>query len=128
MEDLNKYSNSIGVVRISDEVVSVIAEIAATEIQGVVEINSGVTSGLTHILKGKKSTAKGVRVEVDEENAVIEMSLGIQYGIKIPEVVSKVQENVKRTVEAMTGLKVSAVNIFIQNIVLPKKEEKVDNE
>lgn len=128
MEDLNKCSNSIGVVKISDEVVSVIAEIAATEIQGVVEINSGVTSGLTHILKGKKSTGKGVRVAVDEDNAVIEMSLGIQYGIKIPEVVSKVQENVKKTVEAMTGLKVSAVNIFIQNIVLPKKEEKVDNE
>ena len=128
MEGLNKDSNSIGVVRISDEVVSVIAEIAAKEIDGIVETNSGVTGGITHILTGKKSTSKIVKVTVDKEDAVIEMVLGVQYGIKIPEVVSKVQENVKRTVEAMTGLKVSAVNIFIQNIVLPKKEEKVDNE
>ncbi|SHE94693.1 Asp23/Gls24 family envelope stress response protein [Clostridium fallax] len=118
--------NSIGVVRISDEVVSVIAEIAASEIDGIVEIYSGVSGGLTHILTGKKASGKSVKVTVENEDAVIDMNLGVKYGIKIPEIVAQVQENVKRTVEAMTGLKVSSVNIYIQNLILPKKEEKVE--
>lgn len=118
--------NSIGVVRISDEVVSVIAEIAASEIDGIVEIYSGVSGGLTHILTGKKASGKSVKVTVENEDAVIDMNLGVKYGIKIPEIVAQVQENVKRTVEAMTGLKVSSINIYIQNLILPKKEEKVE--
>lgn len=124
MEGLNNNTNSVGIVRISDEVVSVIAEIAASEIDGIVEIYPGVSGGLTQILTGKKPSGKSVKVTVEDEDAIIDISLAVKYGVKIPEVVSQVQENVKRTVEAMTGLEVSAVNIYIQNLVLPKKEEK----
>ena len=122
MEDLNNEVSQ-GVVKISDEVVSVIAGIAAEEIPGVMEFQSGVTNNITQIFKGKKSVGKAVKVTLEEDIATIELFLTVEYGVKIMEVVASVQENVKRTVETMTGLVVDSVNVCVQNIYLPKVEE-----
>ena len=123
MENINNES-TIGIVKISDEVVSVIAEIAADEIQGIVEVQHGVSSNISQILKGKKvSNGKSVKVTLEEDKAIIELNVAVEYGMKIPEVVSAVQENVKKTVEAMTGLKVDKVNVNVQNIYVPKQEQ-----
>lgn len=123
MENINNES-SVGIVKISDEVVSVIAEIAADEIQGIVEVPHGVSSNISQILKGKKSSnGKSVKVTLEEDKAIIELNVAVEYGIKIPDVVSAVQENVKKTVEAMTGLKVDKVNVNVQNIYVPKQEQ-----
>lgn len=124
MEELNKDEVNIGIVKISDEVVSVIAGIAASEIAGVIEITPGVTTGITQMITGKKNVGKGVKVTVEDGATSVDIILSVLYGVRIPEVVSQVQENVKKTVEAITGLKVSAVNVFVQNIVVPKDEEK----
>lgn len=124
MDELVK-DESLGIIKISDEVVSVIAGIAASEISGVYEFNSGVTSTIFPI--GKKSAGKSVKVNVDGNDAVIDISILVAYGVRIPDVVNQVQENVKKTVEVMTGLKVSSVNINVNNIVIPK-EEKVSKE
>lgn len=121
MDEIRKDDNNMGIVKISDEVVSVIAGIAAGEIKGIVGISAGVTGGITQILTGKKSNTKGVKVNVEDESAAIDITVNVEYGIKIPEVAFQVQENVKKAVETMTGLTVSAVNIYIQNIVLPKE-------
>lgn len=121
MEELNK-DESIGVVKISDEVVSVIAGIAAQEIDGIIDYQSGV-SNLTNILKGKKNAPKGTKVTLEEDKAIIEMNIAVEYGRKIMELVAQVQDNVKKTVEAMTGLSVASVNICVQSIYLPKNEE-----
>ena len=124
MENVNNES-TIGIVKISDEVVSVIAEIAADEIQGIVEVPNGVSSNISQILKGKKaSSGKSVKVTLEEDKAIIELNVAVEYGMKIPEVVSAVQENVKKTVEAMTGLKVDKVNVNVQNIYVPKQEQQ----
>ena len=124
MENVNNES-TIGIVKISDEVVSVIAEIAADEIQGIVEVPHGVSSNISQILKGKKSSnGKSVKVTLEEDKAIIELNVAVEYGMKIPEVVSAVQENVKKTVEAMTGLKVDKVNVNVQNIFVPKQEQQ----
>ena len=123
MENVNNES-AIGIVKISDEVVSVIAEIAADEIKGIVEIPHGVSSNISQILKGKKaSSGQSVKVTLDEDKATIEINVAVEYGMRIPEVVASVQENVKRTVEAMTGLKVDKVNVNVQNIYVPKQEQ-----
>lgn len=124
MEELNREETNVGVVKISDEVVSVIAGIAAAEISGVVESNPGVTGGIAQIFTGKKNTGKGVKVSIENGEAQIELTLAVLYGTRIPDVVVQVQDNVKKTVEAMTGLSVAAVNIFIQNIIVPKIDEK----
>ncbi|WP_027632908.1 Asp23/Gls24 family envelope stress response protein [Clostridium hydrogeniformans] len=126
MDELNREDYNIGIVKISDEVISVIAAIAASEIKGVVGMNPGLTGGITQLLTGKKNSTKGVKVTVEEESTSIEMALGVDYGIKIPEVVGLVQENVRKTVEAMTGLKVSSVNIFVQHIVVQKTAANID--
>lgn len=126
MEDLVREEN-IGVVKISDEVVSVIAGIAAQEIDGVLDSQMGVASNLTNIFKGKKNTGKASKVTLEEDKAIIDMNVSVEYGIKIMDVVAQVQDNVKKTVEAMTGLYVEAVNIYVQNIYLPKKEESESN-
>ncbi|MCR6515863.1 MAG: Asp23/Gls24 family envelope stress response protein [Clostridium sp.] len=120
----NFNNENIGVVKISDEVVSVIAGIAAEEIEGVIEFQHGVTNNISQLLKGKKSSGKSVRVTLEEDRATIEMEVSVEYGVKILEVVAQVQENVKRTVEAMTGLVVDGVDVFVQNIYLPKDHEK----
>ena len=126
MEDLVREEN-IGVVKISDEVVSVIAGIAAQEIDGILDGQMGVASNLTNIFKGKKSTAKASKVTLEEDKAIIDMNVSVEYGRKILDVVAQVQDNVKKTVEAMTGLYVESVNIYVQNIYLPKKEESESN-
>lgn len=126
MEELVREEN-IGVVKISDEVVSVIAGIAAQEIDGILDSQMGVAGNLTNIFKGKKGISKASKVTLEEDKAVIDMNVSVEYGRKIMDVVSQVQENVKKTVEAMTGLYVEAVNIYVQNIYLPKKEESESN-
>ncbi|ACD23499.1 Asp23/Gls24 family envelope stress response protein [Clostridium botulinum] len=122
MESLNKEDN-VGIVKISDEVVSVIAGIAAQEIDGVSDYQIGGSNNLSSILKGKKSLGKSTKVTLLDDKATIDINLSVEYGVKIMEVVSQVQDNVKRTVEAMTGLIVEAVNVYVQNIYMPKKEE-----
>lgn len=124
-----KDESTLGIVKISDDVVSVIAGIAAEEIQGILEIPQGVGNNISQILKGKKSsTGKSVRVTLGENSAIIDLNVAVQYGIKIQEVVKTVQENVKKTVEAMSGLNVEAVNINVQNIYVPKQEQEASKE
>lgn len=123
MENMNNEAN-LGIVKISDEVVSVIAGIAAGEIKGIVEGQQAISNNISHLLKGKKSVGKNIKVTLSEDSAVIDLSVAVEYGIKIPEVVSLVQENVKKTVEAMTGLKVDSVNISVQSIYLPRNEKQ----
>lgn len=121
MDELNKDDCNVGIVKISDEVISVIAAIATSEIKGIVGMNPGMTAGgITQLLTGKKSNAKGVKVTLDDEKTVLDVVLTVEYGVNIPDVVSKVQENVKKSVEAMTGLDVSSVNVFVQHIVVEK--------
>ena len=117
MNEMNRDEANLGIVNISDEVIGVVAGIAASEIDGILEIN--------HNNKfSKKSLGKGIKVNVENGEAVIEIGVTVQYGIKIPDVVSQVQENVRRTVEAITGLKVALVNIYVQNIIILKEEDK----
>ncbi|WP_142414872.1 Asp23/Gls24 family envelope stress response protein [Hathewaya massiliensis] len=117
-----------GIVKISDEVVGVIAGLAAAEVKGIVAMSSGIVGGFTEILSGKKNFSKGVRVNLAEDNSSIDLFVVVEYGIKIHEVARKVQLNVKEAVESMTGLEVKEVNIFVQNVELPKKEEEIVSE
>lgn len=124
MEELNDIEKSGGIVKISDEVVSVIAGIAAGEVTGITVCSQGVTNNITNkIFKGKKVSEKATKVALDGDRANIDLSIAIEYGTKIKEAVEKVQENVKMTVEAMTGLVVGAVNVVVSDIYLKEKEE-----
>ncbi|MEN6412560.1 MAG: Asp23/Gls24 family envelope stress response protein [Veillonellales bacterium] len=107
--------NDGGSIRIADEVVGIIAGLAATEVSGVAGMSGGLVGGIAEML-GKKNLAKGVKVEVGEREAAVDLHLIVEYGVRIPDVALQVQENVKRAIESMTGLDVVEVNIHIQGV------------
>ncbi|MCY6959965.1 Asp23/Gls24 family envelope stress response protein [Clostridium brassicae] len=121
-EDM-KNEIEMGIVKISDEVVEVIAGLAASEIDGIEGMSATLVGGITQMLSGKKNASKGVKVSVGEESATIDLYVVVRYGVKIHEVAQKVQQNVKKSVESMTGLNVSMVNVYIQDVVLPKAND-----
>ena len=101
--------------------VGIIAGLAATEVKGVAGMSGGVVDGISELLK-KKNLSKGVRVEVGETEAAIDLYVVIEYGAKIPEVAIKIQENVKKAIESMTGLIVVEVNVHIQGVEFHQEE------
>jgi uncharacterized alkaline shock family protein YloU len=107
--------DKIGEVRIADEVVAIIAGLAATEVEGVDSMAGNVTNGIVSRL-GMKSLSKGVKVEVTEEHVSVDLALNIRYGYSIPETSEKVQEKVKSAIENMTGLTVLDVNIKVAGV------------
>ncbi len=105
----------IGEVRIADEVVAIIAGLAATEIEGVDSMAGNITNELVGKL-GMKNLSKGVKVDVTEEHVSVDLSLNIKYNYSIPDVSEKVQERVKSAIENMTGLNVLDVNVKIAGV------------
>ena len=107
----------IGKVIISDEVFSLIAGLAAMEVEGVKSMAGNITRELVAKL-AMKNLAKGVKVEVQDESVTVYMSLNIDFGYNIPQVSAKVQERVKASVENMTGFHVETVNIKIAGVIV----------
>ena len=107
--------DKIGEVRIADEVVAIIAGLAATEVEGVDSLAGNITNELVGKL-GMKNLSKGVKVEVTEEHVSVDLSLNIKYGYNIPSVSEQVQEKVSAAIENMTGLTVLDVNIKIAGV------------
>ena len=109
--------DKIGEVQIADEVVAIIAGLAATEVDSMA---GNITNELVGKL-GMKNLSKGVKVEVTEEHVSVNMALNLKYGYSIPDVCEKVQEKVKNAIENMTGLMVLDVNIKIAGVSLEEK-------
>ncbi|MDT8901066.1 Asp23/Gls24 family envelope stress response protein [Anaeroselena agilis] len=107
--------NDVGSIRIADEVVGIIAGMAATEVPGVAGMSGGLVGGIAEML-GKRNLSKGVKVEVGEREAAVDLFIIVEYGVRIPDVALQVQENVKRAIESMTGLDVVEVNIHVQGV------------
>lgn len=124
MEDNNQgVVNEIGAIKITDEVVAIIAGIAATDVPGVTGMSGGIAGGIAEAL-GRRNLSKGVKVEVGEKEAAIDLYIIVDYGYRIPEVAWSIQEKVKQAVEEMTGLTVVEVNIHIQGVNIDKEHKK----
>ena len=129
MEDNKKIIDEVtvkedsGNVNISDDVVAAIAGIAASEIDGVYSMSGGVASGIAEKLGAKKSLQKGVKVDINPEGSIIDLYITVEFGIRIPELAWNIQENVKNSVETMTGISISKVNIHIDGVHF-KEDEK----
>ena len=105
----------IGEVQIADEVVAIIAGLAATEVEGVDSMAGNITNELIGKL-GMKNLSKGVKVDVTEEHVSVDLSLNIRYGYSIPSVSEQIQEKVSTAIENMTGLTVLDVNVKIAGV------------
>ncbi|WHH59639.1 Asp23/Gls24 family envelope stress response protein [Petroclostridium sp. X23] len=116
-------ADGIGNVKIADEVVAIIAAMAATDVTGVAGMSSGIAGGIAEML-GKKNLTKGIKVDVKEKETFIDLYIVVEYGSRIPEVAWEIQEKVKNAVETMTGLSVGKVNIHIQGVNIEKEPKK----
>lgn len=112
-----------GSVNIADEVIAVIASMAASEVKGVASMVSGVAGNFAELI-GMKNTSKGVKITKDGDSVTLDLAVMVEYGAKIPDVSWNVQSKVKGDVEAMTGLSVSAVNVSVESITAPTADEK----
>ncbi|CVI69774.1 MAG TPA: Asp23/Gls24 family envelope stress response protein [Candidatus Anaerobutyricum stercoris] len=121
MDKENKVNHSgyeiedVGQVQIADEVIAVIAGLAATEVDGVQQMSGNITNEIVSKL-GMKNLSKGVKVSIDGEQVDVDLNLILQYGVSIPKTSKEVQEKVKGAIETMTGLTVNEVNIRIAGI------------
>ena len=122
-EDRNTYkihdNGSLGEVQIADEVVAIIAGLAATEVEGVGSMAGNITNELVGKL-GMKNLSKGVKVDVLDNVVCVDLALNIEYGFNILETSKRVQERVKAAIENMTGLTVSDVNVRIASVEIDK--------
>ena len=103
-------------IKISDDVVSVIAGVAVSEVPGVAQMSGGFAGGISEVLSGKKNLSKGIKVETGEKETKIDVNIIVEYGVRIPDVAFEIQNKVKKAVESMTGLKVVEVNVHIQGV------------
>lgn len=115
----------VGTVKISDDVVAIIAGLAASEVKGVAGMSGGIVGGITELV-GKKNPSKGVKVEVGDKEAAINLYIIVEFGVRIPEVAHEIQQNVKKAIESMTGLTVIEVDVHVQGVAFPQeiKEEE----
>ncbi|MBR1729321.1 MAG: Asp23/Gls24 family envelope stress response protein [Selenomonadaceae bacterium] len=125
-KEVIKTDSALGTIRIADEVVSIIAGLAATEIEGIAGMSGGLVGGIAEML-GRKNFSKGVKVEVGEKEAAIDLYIIVKYGVRIPDVALAAQENIKQAIENMTGLTVVEVNVHVQGVNFPEEEEKVED-
>ena len=114
-------NGNMGQVQIADEVVAIIAGLAATEVEGVASMAGNITNELVSKL-GKKSLSKGIRVKVEDGIVNVNVALNIAYGYSVPKACKKVQEKVKAAIENMTGLEVEKVDIQIANVSISKEK------
>ena len=114
-------TDDMGAIKVADEVLSIVAGLAASEVNGVYGMSGGIREGLTDML-GKQNFSKGIKVYTEGHTVRVEVHVIITYGFNIPDVAIKLQEKVKEAVENMTGYEVTGVDIHVEGV--KKKKEK----
>ena len=128
-EVLNNEQEVNNGIKISDDVVAVIAGVAVSEVAGVASMAGGFAGGISEVLSGKKNLSKGIKVEVGEKETKIDVNIIVEYGTRIPDVAYEIQNRVKKAVETMTGLKVLEVNVHVQGVSTDlQSNEETNNE
>ena len=128
LEEKNEETVSDG-IKIADDVVAVIAGKAVSEVNGVHEMSGGFAGGITEVLSGKKNLSKGIKVDINDREAKIDVNIIVEFGVRIPDIAFEIQNRVKKAVETMTGLKVSNVNVHVQGVnVAEEKVKDIVNE
>ena len=120
--DVKLDENPNGTVSFATEVVATIAGLAATEVEGVASMSSQ-SSGLADMFSRKNSRnfTKGVRIDLDGNKVTVDITIVVEYGSPVPDVARSIQENVKKAIETMTGLRVVEVNVHVQAVKFEKE-------
>jgi uncharacterized alkaline shock family protein YloU len=108
-------SDQLGEVKIAEEVVAIVAGLAATEVDGVSSMAGNITNEIVSRL-GMRNLSKGIEIEVENDEIKVSVAINIAYGYNIPDVSAKVQDKISSAIENMTGLHVAEVNVKIASV------------
>ncbi|MBM7584575.1 putative alkaline shock family protein YloU [Bacillus pakistanensis] len=122
---MSEENDGLGKVEIAPEVIEVIAGIAASEVEGVSQMRGNFASGVVERL-GKKNHGKGVKVELAEEGIKVDVYCIMQFGVSIPTVAQKIQDNIRQALLNMTALEADEVNIHVVGIQF--ENQKIESE
>ena len=117
----------IGEIQIAPEVIEVIAGLATVEVEGVAGMSGGFAGDFVELL-GRKNLSKGVKVEVGQLQAAVDVSVIMEYGYRIPDVAAQIQTNVKKSIQNMTGLNVIEVNVHVHDVRFKNTEKTEESE
>ncbi|MBE3554386.1 MAG: Asp23/Gls24 family envelope stress response protein [Thermicanus sp.] len=109
-------TTSLGKIQIAPEVISVIAGLATSEVEGVHTLSGGLVGDLAERFGRKKNLAKGVEVEVGQKEVAVDISVTVEYGYSIPKIAAEIQDHVRTAIENMTGLHVVEVNVHVLDV------------
>jgi len=123
--EMNPENNGLGKVEIAPEVIEVIAGIAASEIEGVASMRGNFAAGVVERL-GKKNHGKGVKVDLTDVGIIIDVYCVMIFGVSIPTVAQKIQDNIRQALLNMTALEVNEVNIHVVGVQFETKTQDVE--
>ena len=111
-------------LNISEDVIGIIAGLAASEVEGIAGMTLGFVDGINQILGSNKKYSKGVKISLEGKKVTIDLYVNVKYGVRIPDIAWAAQNAVKSAVENMTGIEVENVNINVQGITFDKKNNE----
>ncbi|MGM0921230.1 MAG: Asp23/Gls24 family envelope stress response protein [Bacillota bacterium] len=123
--EMTHEENGLGKVEIAPEVIEVIAGIAASEVEGVAQMRGNFASGVVERL-GKKNHGKGVKVDLSEEGITIDVYCVMMFGVSIPTVAQRIQDNTRQALYNMTALEVNEINIHVVGIQFETKSQEIE--
>ncbi len=121
-----KSIDNVGKINISEEVIAVVSSVASLEVPGVSSMCTTLVEGITDFFS-KKNYSRGVKSVIEGEDVKISVFITVDFGCHIPTVSCEVQEKVKREVETMTSLNVTAVDVYVNGVAMPKAEKSKDS-
>lgn len=126
-QNAEPVQDDMGAIKVADEVLSIVAGLAASEVNGVYGMSGGIREGLTDML-GKQNFSKGIKVYTEGRTVRVEVHVIIAYGYNIPDVAIKLQEKVKEAVQNMTGYDVTGVDIHVEGVRKEKNKQLSDKD
>jgi len=118
-EEHNEDGTELGAIRIHNSVIATIARLAALKVPGVVEMSGSFAEGLASMV-GKASFDRGIRVEMEDQKIKLDLHIVIAFGIRIPQVAWRIQNDVRKAIEDMTGKKIGMINVIVQGVRMPE--------
>ncbi len=118
---LKTNRSELGIMKIADEVLAMVAGIATLEVEGVAAMSGGLAGGIAEML-GRKNLSKGIKLEESGQGLKIEVNIIVEFAVNIPRLTGEVQQQVCERVERITGARVAVVNVNIESLHLPEAE------
>lgn len=123
-EDMSDLFQDGDNMMITDEAIAVMAGVAASEIKGVASMSGGLAGGIAEVF-GRRNLSKGVKVVTKNDTTTVDLYVVVKYGYRIPDLAYEIQENVKNTIESLSGISVDTVNIHVQGVDYSEDEDKI---